>query len=132
MATRSSSEDLKNKIKELEKNLVDCRQMVSQLQVSEEKYKNRYSKTKKSEMIYRSIIDSSADAIAIFDLNGMVKYVSPSFTEVFGWTKEEVEGKRIPFLPEAEKEKTTAFIVELTLDGTPCQGLETKRCDTAN
>ena len=90
MATRSSSEDLKNKIKELEKNLVDCRQMVSQLQVSEEKYKNRYSKTKKSEMIYRSIIDSSADAIAIFDLNGMVKYVSPSFTEVFGWTKEAI------------------------------------------
>ena len=127
MATRSSSEDLINKIKELEKNLVDCRQTISQLQVSEEKYKKRYSKTKKSEMIYRSIIYSSADAIAIFDLNGMVKYVSPSFTEVFGWTKEEVEGKRIPFLPEAEKEKTTAFIVELTLDGTPCQGLETKR-----
>ncbi len=46
-------------------------------------------------------IDSSADAIIMYDLDGNATYVSDSFTRLFGWTKEEVLGKRIPFVPES-------------------------------
>ena len=46
-------------------------------------------------------IDSSADAMIIYDLEGNAKYVGDSFTRMFGWTKAEVIGKRIPFVPES-------------------------------
>jgi len=127
MAKQPTVKELTQTVAQLEKELTAYRLKLNRLQVDHKKYKKLYEKTKNSENIYRSIIDSSADAIAIFDLNGKVKYVSPSFTTVFGWSKAEIEGKRIPFLPESEKEKTTAFIINLTLHGTPCYGLETKR-----
>lgn len=127
MAEQPTVKEFTQTIAQLEKELTTYRLKLNRLQDERNKYKKLYEKTKNSEKIYRSIIDSSADAIAIFDLNGKATYVSPSFTEVFGWSKAEVEGKRIPFLPESEKDKTTAFIINLTLNGTSCYGLETKR-----
>jgi two-component system phosphate regulon sensor histidine kinase PhoR len=40
---------------------------------------------------------------------------------------EELEGRRIPFLPESERETTMAIIYGLIRDGTPTSGFETKR-----
>jgi PAS domain S-box-containing protein len=72
-------------------------------------------------------INSSADAIIIYDLAGNVKYVSNSFTRLFGWTKEELLGKRIPFMPEPEREVSLAHINRLIRDGESMSGFETKR-----
>jgi PAS domain-containing protein len=105
MAAQPTIERLKQKIKHLESQVAVRTQTIDQLQKSKDKYKTLYEKTRNSEKIYRSIIDSSADAIAIFDLNGRAKYVSPSFTKVFGWSMEEVEGKPIPFYRYPKKEK---------------------------
>ena len=44
-------------------------------------------------------IDSSADAMIVYDLEGNARYVGESFTRMFGWTKDEVMGKKIPFVP---------------------------------
>ena len=97
------------------------------LQKSEERYRRLYEEAKRAEEVYRSLIHSSADAVVIYDLEGTVRYVSPAFTALFGWTQEELEGKKIPFLPEFEKEKTMAIIRDLLENGTPCQGYETRR-----
>lgn len=72
-------------------------------------------------------ISSSADAIIIYDLDGNVKYVSNSFTRLFGWTKEELLGKRIPFVPETERDVSLAHINRLIQDGESVSGFETKR-----
>lgn len=72
-------------------------------------------------------INSSADAIIIYDLEGSVKYVSDSFTQLFGWTKEELLGRRIPFVPESEAEISLARINRLIQDGKPVSGFESKR-----
>jgi PAS domain S-box-containing protein len=72
-------------------------------------------------------IDSSADAIIMYDLDGNATYVSDSFTRLFGWTKEEVLGKRIPFVPESEREPSLAQIKRLIQDGKPVSGFETRR-----
>jgi PAS domain S-box-containing protein len=72
-------------------------------------------------------IDSSADAIIMYDLDGNTTYVSDSFTRLFGWTKEEVLGKRIPFVPESEQEFSLAQIKRLIQDGKPVSGFETRR-----
>jgi two-component system, cell cycle sensor histidine kinase and response regulator CckA len=97
------------------------------LQKSEKEYRALYDDAKRAEELYRSLLHSSADAIVIYDLQGMAKYVSPVFTKMFGWSQVEVEGKKIPFLPESETETTLNIIKCLVESGTPCHGFETKR-----
>jgi len=48
---------------------------------------------KKAEEVYRSLLHTSADAIVIYDLEGRVNYVNTIFTQIFGWTLEELAGK---------------------------------------
>jgi len=94
---------------------------------SEDKNKKLYAKSKRSEMIYRSLLRSSADAIVTYDLEGKTLFINPAFTKIFGWTLEEMEGKRIPFVPEPEKEATMTIIKGIVKNGTSCHGFETKR-----
>ncbi len=97
------------------------------LKKSEERYRVLYENSRRGEEVYRSLIHSSADAIIIYDMEGFCKYVSPSFTQIFGWGLAELKGKRIPFLPESEKETSMATIHALITEGTSCHGYETKR-----
>ena len=97
------------------------------LQKSQEENKYLYVEAKHAEEVYRSLLNSSADAIIIYDLEGRAEYINPVFTQIFGWTLEELKGKRIPFLPEIERESTMAIIKDLVEKGTPCHGFETKR-----
>ena len=109
------------------KNISELRQAAEALQESEEKYRKLYEESKKAEERYRSLLHSSADAIVIYDLEGRTRYVSPTFTQFFGWAIEEVKGKQMPFLPESEKKRSLAAISEFIENGLPCRGFETKR-----
>jgi PAS domain S-box-containing protein len=97
------------------------------LKKSEESFKNLYEESKRTSEVYRSLINSSADAIVIYDLDNRVTYASPMFTNIFGWSLDELLGKEIPFLPESEREATMATIGNVIAKGTPCHGFETKR-----
>ncbi|MCD4716631.1 MAG: PAS domain S-box protein [Desulfobacterales bacterium] len=97
------------------------------LEESKEKYRKLYEETKRAEEIYRSFIHSSTDAIIIYDMEGKVRYVNSAFTRMFGWTLEEVAGRLIPFLPEAERREAMSINKDLIEDGTPCHGFETQR-----
>jgi PAS domain S-box-containing protein len=88
---------------------------------------DRWVEERTAEALYQSLIDSSEDAVVICDTDGKTKYISEAFTRLFGWTLDEVKGKEIPFLPEPERETTSAVIKELMENGTPCHGFETKR-----
>lgn len=103
--------------------LHDIRQLTARLEHSE-------AEARKAQELLQGIlnaIDSSADAIIIYDLDGNVRYVSDSFSRLFGWTKEELLGKRIPFVPESEQEISLSQINRLIQDGKPTSGFETKR-----
>jgi two-component system, cell cycle sensor histidine kinase and response regulator CckA len=97
------------------------------LKISQEEYKTLFENSRRGEEVYRSLINSSADAIIIYDMDGFCNYVSPSFTETFGWRLTELKGKRIEFVPESEKEATMRHIHNLIDNGIPCQNFETKR-----
>jgi two-component system, cell cycle sensor histidine kinase and response regulator CckA len=88
---------------------------------------NLYNESKKAEAVYSSLINSSADAIVIYDMKGRTKVVSSAFTKLFGWSLDELKGKRIDYVPESEVEKTIAHINDAIQRGIPCQGFETKR-----
>lgn len=98
-----------------------------ELTESETRYRKLYKASKRSEELYRSLLHSSADAIVVYDPEGNATYVSPTFTQIFGWTFEELKGKRIPFLPESEREASMGIIRDLLEKGTPCHGFETRR-----
>ncbi len=103
------------------------RRFQERLGVSQESYRILYEESRRREDLYLSLLNSSADAIVIYDMEGRTQHINPSFTGIFGWTLEELEGKRIPFMPDAERESSMAIVEGLVRDGTPCSGFETRR-----
>ncbi|MDQ1335443.1 MAG: hypothetical protein QG552_2393 [Thermodesulfobacteriota bacterium] len=67
----------------------------------------------KSERRMRTLLDFVPYPIVVFTLTGRVYYVNPSFTEIFGWTLDELEGKPIPYIPPGLEEETGKAIREL-------------------
>jgi len=97
------------------------------LQESEERYRKLYEESKRREDLYLSFLNSSADAIMVYDLQGKAQYVSPSFTRLFGWTEEEVKGEKIPFVPESERDSETTLFNRVVGEGKAIRDFETKR-----
>ena len=97
------------------------------LKKSEENFKALYEESRRAEEVYRSLISSSADAIVIYDMERHVTYISPMFTTIFGWHREELIGKSIPFIPESEKASAKVAFDRLIETGTPTPGFETIR-----
>lgn len=58
----------------------------------------------------RTILVASPDPMVMYDTDGTPQYVNPAFTDVFGWSLDELRGKWIPFVPEDQLEKTSAEI----------------------
>ncbi len=86
-----------------------------------------YEKSIRVEEIYRSLLNSCADAIVIYDMEGRTKYVSDSFTRIFGWTLQELQGKLIPYVPDSERELTKKQVDAVVKHGIAGSGFETKR-----
>jgi len=96
---------------------------------SEQKNRRFRGDSKKVEKVYRSLLESSSDAIVTCDMEGKVEYVSPAFTRIFGWTSDEMKGQRIPFVRDHEKESAKEIFENLADSGTPVNDFETK-CST--
>jgi len=59
-----------------------------------------------SERRQRALLDFEPYPIFVLSLDGRVSYLNPAFTETFGWTQLELEGKRIPFIPPGFEQET--------------------------
>ena len=68
---------------------------------------------KKSEKRYRTLLDFVPYPIVVFTLDGKVSYLNPAFTETFGWTLDELKGKKIPYVPPDLVEETVRNIKRL-------------------
>jgi PAS domain S-box-containing protein len=69
----------------------------------------------KSERRFRTLLDFAPYSILVFSVDGLVSYLNPAFTETFGWTLEELRGKRIPYVPpelEAENREHLRRLME--------------------
>ena len=101
--------------------------LLDHLRESEAQFRQLYEKSKRNENLYRGLLNSSADAIVQYDMDGQVVFVSPAFTRLFGWAPEEVIGSRLDFVPDSEKEASTKIVRELVENGTPCIGFQSLR-----
>jgi diguanylate cyclase (GGDEF)-like protein/PAS domain S-box-containing protein len=98
-----------------------------ELRASEARYRILYEEAKRGEEIYQSLLKSSPDAVVVYDMQGMANFVSPSFSKMFGWSLEEVQGRKIPFVPDEELAPTLERINPLVQYGVPCVAFETRR-----
>lgn len=81
---------------------------------------------KESEERHRAALDASPDPVVIYDRQGVVTYLNPAFSRVFGWEAGELVGRALDFVPDSEK-KITARRVAQALDGETVQGFESLR-----
>ena len=81
---------------------------------------------RESEEKHRSALEASPDPIVVYDMTGRTEYVNPAFTQLFGWTLEELQGQRINYVPEEDWPQTQIMIDRLN-KGEKVQGFETRR-----
>jgi PAS domain S-box-containing protein len=78
--------------------------------------KNAEEELRKSERRYRTVLDFSPYPMVVFSLDGRVSYLNPAFTETFGWSLEELKGKKIPYVPPGLEQQVSQGISRLFKD----------------
>jgi PAS domain S-box-containing protein len=120
-------EEMRLRTREPEELRQRCAYLEKALRKAEAERTALFEKSETVENRFLSLLNSSPDPIVIYDMDGKTRFVNDSFTRVFGWTSEEVENRRIPYLPDSERDATMSVIQDLTASGIPCSRFETKR-----
>ena len=81
---------------------------------------------RESEERYRTVLEACPDPVVVYDMEGNGIYINPAFTRVFGWTSEELLGKKINYVPDENWPETRAMI-EKVLAGESFSGVESRR-----
>ena len=92
MAKKPTYEELEQKVRDLQKEATKRKKVEGAL--------------RKSTRRLGILIDFVPYPIEILTVDGRVYYLNRAFTEMFGWTLEELEGKFIPFVPPERKQET--------------------------
>ena len=93
---------------------------------SKELAQQRFEELQLVESRFRGFLKFLPDPVYVFNLDSTVSYVNPAFEKVFGWTLEELKGKRIPFIPDDHREQTREGLSRLNRDKT-IRDFESKR-----
>jgi len=72
----------------------------------------------KSQLRYKTLLDFVPYPLVVFDNKGKVSYLNAAFTQVFGWTLQELEGKNIPYVPKFLEEETRELLKRFIVDRT--------------
>ena len=83
------------------------------LKESEFAYQCAYEASREAEKRYRTLLDFVPYPMVVFTVDGKVSYLNPAFTQVFGWSLEELQGKYIPYVPADLEEQVKADIQKL-------------------
>ena len=81
---------------------------------------------RESEEKYRAVLEASPDPIVVYDMEGTVIYLSPAFTQVFGWTPEELLGNKIDYVPK-ENRPETQMMIDKVMAGESFSAIESRR-----
>jgi PAS domain S-box-containing protein len=85
-----------------------------------------YEASRAAEKRYRTLLDFVPYPMVVFTGDGKVSYLNPAFTQIFGWSLEELHGKYIPYVPADLQEQVRADIQKL-LDEKMIHRHESKR-----
>ncbi|MBW2620869.1 MAG: PAS domain S-box protein, partial [Deltaproteobacteria bacterium] len=82
---------------------------------------------RESENRYRTVLEANPDSVIVYDMEGRVTYLNPTFTKVFGWKLEDRLGKKMDMFVPEEDWPTTRIMIEKVLSGEDVSGIETQR-----
>ena len=91
---------------EFERHFMENSKTTSNLLLTDERYR--------AEQRTMQLLDFVPYSMVVFTLDGRVNYVNPAFTEMFGWTLDELAGRHIPYVPPDLVEKTGKGIKKST------------------
>ncbi len=97
-----------------------------ELEASQQRAQALFRASSRAERRYRAFLEFLPDPVFVFNMDSTVSYLNPAFEKVFGWTLSELDGKRIPFVPDSEKAHTRAGIKKLFREKV-LHGFETRR-----
>ncbi len=76
---------------------------------------------------YRSVMEAAPDPIIVYDMQGRVIYLNPAFTQVFGWTLQECQGKKMDHFVPPDSWRETRLGLKAIAAGRPLDSVETRR-----
>jgi PAS domain S-box-containing protein len=88
--------------------------------------KRAEERIRQSQKRYRLFLESSPDPIVVYDMQGHATYVNPAFEQTFGYSRKELLGKQIDFVPPEAWPETRAAIRDM-LSGQKINLFETRR-----
>lgn len=106
----NTEQTLKEKNLYLEETLSEKNEQIKERQRAE-------GTLRESEEKYRSAMEASPDPMVVYNLQGQVTYLNPAFTRVFGWTLDELIGRKIDFVPGEEWQATREAIDKVYAEG---------------
>jgi len=81
---------------------------------------------RESEERYRLSLEAFPDSIVVYDIEGKASYVNAAFEQTFGWSRNEIIGNRIDFVPQKNQPETGAALKRM-LKGEKIRSFETRR-----
>lgn len=94
---------------------------------NEKRYKALYRASRRQEELYHSFLNSTVDAIVVYDAAGNAQYVNASFTRMFGWTLEDLSHGLMARAPAEETEADRVVMENVLQKGMSVSGFETRR-----
>ncbi|MBW1742408.1 MAG: PAS domain S-box protein [Deltaproteobacteria bacterium] len=88
--------------------------------------KRAQERLRESQERYRIVLEASPDPVVVYDMEGQCTYLNPAFTRVFGWTQEELLGKKVGYVPE-QNWPETQMMIDKVLAGENFSGIESRR-----
>lgn len=82
---------------------------------------------RESEQRYRSVMESAADPIVIYDMEGQVTYFNPAFQRIFGWSLDESLGRKMDRFVPQENWPETLVMINAIKDGKVLPATESRR-----
>ncbi|MDM8556538.1 ATP-binding protein [Desulfococcaceae bacterium HSG7] len=112
IAFNSMAKKLKTTMNGLEQRFAELRTAKKALQKNEERL--------------RAIFEANPDPVVVYNQHGHAQYINPAFTQLFGWTLDEIANQKVPFVPKDQLKVTDKSINKLIETGEPVS-LDSKR-----
>ena len=72
---------------------------------------------RENEKWLQGILEANPDPVVVYDREGKTLFINPAFTRVFGWTFDELKGRRIPYIPPDRRQQVEESIREVVESG---------------
>ncbi len=98
---------------------------MSALKEAQERYEREFAAKRKARRKIKNLFDFVPYPMIVFTSSGKITYINPAFTKVFGWTLEELIGRKVPYIPPGLEKEAREILKTFRED--PDATIETKR-----